>query len=142
MDDVRAPATRESIPLALWVIVLLAMSPFPVTALVYGYGPDARMESMIKALLSWSAVVLSFLGGVRWGLETREPAPRPMRQAFSALCAVVGWVILMALDPRRLHRRIPASVAVRPPDRRHAVALSAAVHGGDDHRLRLAGPVP
>lgn len=96
MDDVRAPAPRESIPIALWVIVLLAMSPFPVTALVYGYGPDDRMGSMLKALLSWSAVVLSFLGGVRWGLETREPAPRPMRQAFSALCAVAGWVILMA----------------------------------------------
>src|SRR6476619_717220 len=74
MDDVRAPAKRESIPLALWAIALVALS----------------------ALLEWSAVVLSFLGGVRWGLETREPQPRAMRQVFSAMCAVAGWVILMA----------------------------------------------
>ena len=96
MDDVRAPAGRESIPLVLWVIALLALSPFPIAALIYSYGPAARMAPALSALLEWSAVVLSFLGGVRWGLETREPSPRPMRQVFSAMCAVAGWVILMA----------------------------------------------
>ena len=96
MDDVRAPAGRESIPLVLWVIALLALSPFPIAALIYSYGPAAWMAPALSALLEWSAVVLSFLGGVRWGLETREPSPRPMRQVFSAMCAVAGWVILMA----------------------------------------------
>lgn len=96
MDDVRTPARRESIPPALWVIALLALSPFPITAVLYGYGPTARMTASLTALLQWSAVVLSFLGGVRWGMETREPSPRPMRQVFSAMCAVAGWVILMS----------------------------------------------
>ena len=96
MDDVRAPAKRETIPLALWAIALLALSPFPVTAVIYGYGPAERMAPALSALLEWSAVVLSFLGGVRWGLETREPEPRAMRQVFSAMCAVAGWVILMS----------------------------------------------
>lgn len=96
MDDVRTPARRESIPLALWAIALFALSPFPITALIYSYGPVARMEPALSSLLQWSAVVLSFLGGVRWGLETREASPRPMRQVFSAMCAVAGWVILMS----------------------------------------------
>jgi hypothetical protein len=96
MDDVRTPARRESIPLALWAIALVALSPFPITALLYSYGPAARMETALSSLLQWSAVVLSFLGGVRWGLETREASPRPMRQVFSAMCAVAGWVILMS----------------------------------------------
>ena len=96
MDDVRTPARRESIPLALWAIALFALSPFPITALLYSYGPEARMEPALSSLLQWSAVVLSFLGGVRWGLETREASPRPMRQVFSAMCAVAGWVILMS----------------------------------------------
>ena len=96
MDDVRTPARRESIPLALWVIALACLSPFPITALIYSYGPAGRMEPALSALLQWSAVVLSFLGGVRWGLETREASPRPMRQVFSAMCAVAGWVILMS----------------------------------------------
>ena len=96
MDDVATPARRESIPLALWVIALVALSPFPITALLYSYGPEARMAAALSALLQWSAVVLSFLAGVRWGMETREASPRPMRQVFSAMCAVAGWVILMS----------------------------------------------
>jgi len=96
MDDVGTPRRRESIPLALWVIALLSLSPFPISALIYSYGPPERMAPALTSLLQWSAVVLSFLGGVRWGLETREPEPRALRQVFSAMCAVAGWVILMA----------------------------------------------
>jgi hypothetical protein len=96
MDDVRPAGRAESPPLALWAIALLALSPFPVAALVFGYGPDSLARPALTSLLAWSAAVLSFLGGVRWGLETREPRPRWMRQAFSALCAVAAWVILLA----------------------------------------------
>jgi hypothetical protein len=96
MDDVR-PATRaESIPVGLWVIALLALSPFPAAALLYSYGPPDLMRPALTSLLGWSAVVLAFLGGVRWGLETREPRPRITRQAFSAMCAVAAWVVLLA----------------------------------------------
>lgn len=96
MDDVRPASRAESPPVALWAIALLAMSPFPVAALIFSYGPDHLSRPALTSLLAWSAAVLSFLGGVRWGLETREPRPRWMRQAFSALCAVAAWVILLA----------------------------------------------
>lgn len=96
MDDVRPAARAESIPATLWAIALLALSPFPLAALLYGYGPEQYARPALTSLLVWAAVVLSFLGGVRWGLETRELRPRWMRQAFSALCAVAAWVILLA----------------------------------------------
>jgi hypothetical protein len=96
MDDVRPAARAESIPAALWAIALLALSPFPAAALLYAYGPPNLASASLTSLLAWSTAVLSFLGGVRWGLETREPRPRWMRQAFSALCAVAAWVILLA----------------------------------------------
>lgn len=96
MDDVRPAASDETTPVALWVIALLALSPFPASALVYSYGPSHWHSAALTTLLAWSAVVLSFLGGVRWGLETREPRPRWMRQAFSALCAVAALVVLLA----------------------------------------------
>jgi len=96
MDDVRPASRAESIPAALWAIALLALSPFPVAALLYAYGPADIAPAALTSLLAWSTAVLSFLGGVRWGLETREPRPRWIRQAFSALCAVAAWVILLA----------------------------------------------
>jgi hypothetical protein len=96
MDDVRPAARAESIPAGLWAIALLALSPFPVAALLYAYGPAALMRPALTSLLAWSAVVLAFLGGVRWGMETREPDPRVGRQLFSAMCAVAAWVVLLA----------------------------------------------
>lgn len=96
MDDVRPASRAESPSVALWAIALLALSPFPVTALIFSYGPTHLASASLTSLLVWSTAVLSFLGGVRWGLETREPQPRWMRQAFSALCAVAAWVILLA----------------------------------------------
>lgn len=95
MDDLPA-AKPDSIPVALWAIALLALSPFPVAALVFSYGPPDLARPALTSLIGWSTAVLSFLGGVRWGLETREFRPRWMRQAFSALCAVAAWVLLLA----------------------------------------------
>ena len=96
MDDARPASKAESPPVALWAIALLALSPFPVAALLYCYWPAEYHGGALTSLLAWSTAVLSFLGGVRWGLETREARPRWMRQAFSALCAVAAWVILLA----------------------------------------------
>jgi hypothetical protein len=96
MDDVRPAARAEAIPVALWAIALVALAPFPVSALIYCYGPAAAMTASLNVLVAWSAITLAFLGGVRWGLETREPSPRAIRQAFSFLCAVAAVVILLA----------------------------------------------
>lgn len=96
MDDVRPAVRADAIPVALWGIALAALAPFPVSALIFCYGPPAWGPISLNTLLAWSAVTLAFLGGVRWGLETREPSPRAMRQAFSFLCAVAAVVILLA----------------------------------------------
>ena len=109
MDDARPASKAESPPVALWAIALLALSPFPVAALLYCYGPAEYHGGALTSLLAWSTAVLSFLGGVRWGLETREARPRWMRQAFSALCAVAAWVILLARGADAGARETPAS---------------------------------
>ncbi|HEX7886918.1 MAG TPA: DUF3429 domain-containing protein [Phenylobacterium sp.] len=96
MDDVRPAARAESIPAALWALALLGLMPFPMAALAFCYGPAPWVTPSLSLLVAWSAVTLAFLGGVRWGLETREPTPRNMRQAFSVLCAVASVAILLA----------------------------------------------
>lgn len=98
MDDVRPATVVESPPVALWIIAMLALAPFLIAAAIYCYGPPSRTPGALTVLLTWSALIMSFLGGVRWGLETRETAPRWQRHAFSALAAVAAWVILLARD--------------------------------------------
>lgn len=96
MDDVRPAASVESPPLPLWIIALMALAPFPISAGIYSYGAAEQAPDALNILLTWSALIMSFLGGVRWGMETREPRPRWQRQAFAALAAVAAWVILLS----------------------------------------------
>lgn len=88
--------TEASAPAPLWTIALLALAPFPISAALYAYGPAAYERGSLTAILSWSALVLSFLGGVRWGLESARPAPRWTRLTSSVASSVAAWGLLMA----------------------------------------------
>jgi len=96
MNGTEIMSRNEAPPVALWLIALVALAPFPVSALVYSYGSPSTTALALSVLLTWSAVVLSFLGGVRWGMETTMNAPRPVRQVISVLSAVVAWGLLIA----------------------------------------------
>jgi len=87
---------REDAPAALWLMAVLALLPFPVSAGVYGYGPPGEARPAVTVLLTWSAMVLCFLAGVRWGLESGRPRPRRGRLAGSLIFAVIAWGLLLA----------------------------------------------
>jgi hypothetical protein len=87
---------ETSAPLPLWIIALAALSPFPVSAAVYAYGPDRLAQDALTVILTWSAIVMSFVGGIRWGLETARPVPRPQRLAASVIGPVVAWLLILA----------------------------------------------
>lgn len=89
----------------------------PAAALALGFGgavpflagaaaawllPPPGAVLALSAALAYGAVILSFLGGVRWGLAAAGfgGAPTAMRWILSVMPALVGWVAnLMALAP-------------------------------------------
>ena len=95
MDDTEAGSRDEAPPVALWAIAVLALAPFPSAALAYGYGPPEVARPALTIILTWSAVVMSFLGGVRWGMETGRVEVRAGRQVISVTSAVVAWMLLL-----------------------------------------------
>jgi hypothetical protein len=95
MDDARPQRRAESAPAALWTIAIASLAPFPISAVIYGYGPSEWAGPALTILLSWAALMVAFLGGVRWGLETRERQPRWPRLAFSALTAAAALLVLL-----------------------------------------------
>ncbi len=92
MPDARA--RYDSIPPVLWVIAICALAPFPLAAAVYGWAPSQLARPALTVILNWSGVVLAFLGGARWGLESGRSKPRPERLLISVLSPVVAWVVL------------------------------------------------
>jgi hypothetical protein len=96
MDETEVVSRNEAPPVALWAIAGLALAPFLVAAFAYIYGPPGLARPALTILLTWSAVVMSFLGGVRWGMETSLFEPRWYRQAISVLSAVAAWLLLLS----------------------------------------------
>ena len=90
------PAQNHA-PAPVWALALVALAPFPAAALAYAFGPNDAAAPALAVLLTWSATVLAFLGGVRWGLESAQPEPRTGRLAFSVLAPLAGWALVFAL---------------------------------------------
>lgn len=87
--------SRSSAPAPLWAIAISAMAPFPIASLAYVFGPERYDEPAMLVLVSWSAIVLAFVGGVRWGMETVRELPRWGRMAAAVAPGVAAWVLLL-----------------------------------------------
>ena len=83
-------------PLALTLAGLLPF--FGGAGAVVWLGDDiARQAAAGLILIAYAAVILSFLGGVRWGVEMASRAPRPRWSVLtgSVLGALAGWGLVL-----------------------------------------------
>lgn len=76
-----------------------ALVPFVAgAALVWIVNAEAH-EYATLALAAYAALVISFLGGVHWGLALAQRAPLASLFAWGAAQALLGWVAVM-MPPR------------------------------------------
>ncbi len=87
---------------ALW-LGPLGLIPFLAGALAPWLLPAAWEPEASLALIGYGAVILSFLGGVHWGLAA--PAGRPLQIGLSVVPSLVGWLALLVAN---LHATGPA----------------------------------
>ena len=93
-------ANNKAPPSAAWLGGLGAL-PFIGLAVAAPYLDSAPRLFVIHALLAYGAVILSFLGGVHWGLaivsgsNADHPALRT-RLILSVIPSLVAWAALLA----------------------------------------------
>ena len=91
------------IPLAPLTLGLAGLIPFWGLALAlllrgaFGLHPAA----IDMALATYAAIIVSFLGGIRWGLAVRAEDTGG-NYAISVVPALVAWALLAAPEPWRL----------------------------------------
>lgn len=89
-----------AIPPAPLVLTLAGLIPFIAgAAAIHGLAGDvARQASAKLVLILYAAVILSFLGGVRWGVEmsVHPSAPRFVILALSVVGSLAGWGVAWA----------------------------------------------
>jgi hypothetical protein len=85
---------RSPDPLALR-LGYAGLLPFVLcAALVWIVRPDAH-PYVTLALEAYGATIVSFLGGVHWGLGFRSAAAEPARFAWGVVPSLLAWVAVM-----------------------------------------------
>ncbi len=103
--------TKARPPAVTWVYGLLGLIPFfagaIAAAMIAGVGRTlAQLE-----LLAYGALILSFLGGGRWGLELGRTPLRVAVISASMLPTIAGFLILICMGVANPVRLLLLSVA-------------------------------
>ncbi len=75
----------------------LGLLPFVLGALtVWWLGLATDLHQFVaRALSAYAAVILSFLGGIHWGLALRHSAPPPGLLIWGVVPSLVGWMAVL-----------------------------------------------
>lgn len=96
----RPPTGLPELPPMAWHLGHAGLIPFVLgTLLVWLVTPEAH-PYVASALAAYAAVIVSFLGGIHWGLVMRMPTDAPPAAAQSALVwgvipSLVAWMGVM-----------------------------------------------
>lgn len=85
-------ALRPTGPAGPWILGLLATLPFAIGAAVYCWGPSILRGHSSRGLLLYSATLISFMAGSRWGVEVGRAPPR-----FSVLIPAMATPLLAVI---------------------------------------------
>lgn len=85
-----------AMPLLVILLSVLGLAPFVACGLG-ALGPNPAMaSSMLSALISYAALILSFAAGIHWGLELQSPQQDAfvgrIRLAIAAAALVAAWI--------------------------------------------------
>ncbi|MEP0944634.1 MAG: DUF3429 domain-containing protein [Rhizobiaceae bacterium] len=86
-----------------WALSIAGYIPFAIFTLgLWVLLPETELYSFnIDALKTYGAVILSFLGGVRWGLALKSASEVPARREliYAVIPSLVGWFSLNLDEP-------------------------------------------
>lgn len=85
---------KPPIPTVVLVYGLLGLIPFLLPP-VAGFMVPAHAGDVGLVALGYGALILSFLGGARWGLEVARPAPRFSIISLAMLPTIAGLAVLI-----------------------------------------------
>lgn len=84
-----------TIPKSVLIYGLLGLIPFLAPPLM-AFATPAHADILGLVVLVYGALILSFLGGARWGQEVLRPAPRAMTITLTMLPTLAGFGLLLA----------------------------------------------
>ncbi|WP_397423028.1 DUF3429 domain-containing protein [Phenylobacterium sp.] len=87
-------ASLKATPGVILIYGVLGLAGFLGPPLV-GLLAPAYGELVLKLLIAYAALILSFLGGARWGLAASGPSPSPITISLAMLPTLFALAIVM-----------------------------------------------
>ena len=95
-----ASATHSCAPSAVaWMLGLAGLIPFLAGAALQWFSPPGWRMLAGLALLTYGAVIVSFLGGIHWGLAMRSAQPTSARLVWGVVPSLLGWLAVLLDSP-------------------------------------------
>ncbi len=88
-------------PKVVLIYGVMGLSGFLVPPLVAFLVPDYR-DLALRLLIAYAALILSFLGGARWGLAVARPSPSPLTVSLAMLPTLFALGLAMLPADMRL----------------------------------------
>jgi len=86
---------------AVWAIMLGILVPLIFIAFILASigKSNALFLPLLDGFKTASAIILSFLGGIRWGSELRNKAIKPLILFATIIPVCIGWICLFLSGP-------------------------------------------
>jgi hypothetical protein len=97
--ETRAPAPRRAIPANARLLGYSGVVPFALCAAVLAWGSPGWVVGAQNGFVMYSAVILSFIGGIRWGAAISRGPARTAPLVFSVLPSLWAVLFLWWPDP-------------------------------------------
>ncbi len=123
-----ASASSSAGPSTLaWALGLAGLLPFLAGAALQWFTPPGWRMLAASALLTYGAVIVSFLGGIHWGLAMRAGPPPSARLIWGVVPSLLGWLGVLLDSPWGQALLVLSLVACYAVDRAsyRALGLSA-----------------
>ena len=98
------PDPLSDIPKSALIWGVLGLVPvITLSVVIVHQSPKVHVEAL-AALLAYGAIILSFLGGVRWGIAISgfSQVPFTVQLCISVVPSLVGWVAILIERPAGL----------------------------------------
>jgi hypothetical protein len=105
------PAKPTSVPASVTLYGLLGLIPFLAPPVVMLLLPDWSPPAA-RLLAFYGALILSFLGGARWGLANARPDPSFALISLTMIPTLVGWTLLLLPPEWRRYTLIGLAIAL------------------------------
>ncbi|MGB1025194.1 MAG: DUF3429 domain-containing protein [Rhodospirillaceae bacterium] len=86
----------DTVPRPFLILGIAGLLPFWGLAILLWFLSGPMLDTALQAQIAYGAVILTFLGGVHWGIALGQPDhASPLRLCWGVTPSLIGWIAVL-----------------------------------------------